>query len=1202
MSAEKPVGTPSGSSADSPKTSDLSGLTEAIGGLEPAVPDRDPLIGSVIGGVTIIRLIAEGGMGRVYEGLQSKPRRPVAVKVMRPGFVSRDASRRFDLESEVLGRLRHQYIAQIYSAGMCNIVGAQVPYFVMEFIPDAMPLTKFASEKKLSTDERIELFRKVCEAVAHGHERGIVHRDLKPSNILVEPSGTPQIIDFGVARCIDASAEAQTNLTDMGQLIGTLQYMSPEQLDASPNAIDKRTDVYALGVILYELITGKPPYEISKKEILEAARVIREQKPLSPSRLNQNVQPDVVRITGRCLQKDRRNRYNNAAELAHALGEYLGGRPVLDSSPSPFKGSRRRLGLLLSAGAMTTLAAILLVAFLMPGRTALRSGPSASESGAAAQLESPSKSPEGSSLPGTTHNSNAATPEMTAGSGTATKQTKAVGERPKSPRSLDSPLPPPLTDGLVLHWTFDDDSSAKVIDAGPSHNDGVPKGAKWQAKGLRGGCMSFDGYEDYITAGADDSLLMKYGALTFSAWAKPTTGGRIICKRAAEARDYICDLTPKGAGFDYFDASYMPYGDTEIGFTAPLDLDEQWHHVAWTVSPRQQCFYLDGQLQAEKKLKYRLPQHAAFEVWVGGDPALGTRNTWMYGGLLDEVMLWNRPLSPSEIAELAVLDNAQPQSSQSVDSETHGRPPTLTNSIGMTLIEIPAGTFLMGTPSDEPGHENNEQQVSVTISKPYWIGQTEVTQAQWKRVMGSTPWVEPSTQADESDHVRSWVKSDPRSAASYIRWSEAVSFCRELTFIERKAGLIPDTVRYALPTEAQWEYACRAGSKTRFSFGDSIALLSEYAWWGYEAGRGNCLSAPHVHIVGALKPNPWGLHDIHGNVWEWCSDWAGNSLAGGVDPQGPDTGTLRIIRGGDWSMAETCCRSGCRGVSEPEFLTHSWGLRVVRIDESVASMTSRKPETALGTETNSIGITLIKIPAGDFVMGSPETDPERIENEKQVTVTISQPFLMSSTEVTQAQWRQIMNTEPWSNIAGAREGNTFPVCNINWDEANDFCTRLTVMERAAGKISEQVSYSLPTEAQWEYACRAGTTTTYSCGSDEGTLSDYSWYTRTTLDSRHIHEVATKKPNPWGLYDMPGNVWEWCRDFSIKNPDAPGLIAAPLVEGTDPTGPENGDGRIFRGGGWDYWANCVRSARRDVAAPTHRFVNGGFRVVRNVTKE
>jgi len=1170
MSAEEPLGTPSGSSEDSPKTSDLSGLTEAIGGLEPAVPDRDPLIGSVIGEVTIIRLIAEGGMGRVYEGLQSKPRRPVAVKVMRPGFVSRDASRRFDLESEVLGRLRHQYIAQIYSAGMCNIVGAQVPYFVMEFIPDAMPLTKFASERQLSTDERIELFRKVCDAVAHGHEKGIVHRDLKPSNILVEPSGTPQIIDFGVARCIDASAEALTNLTDMGQLIGTLQYMSPEQFDASPSAIDKRADVYALGVILYELLTGKPPYEISRKEILEAARVIREYKPLSPSRLNQNVQPDVVRITGRCLQKDRRKRYNNAAELAHALGEYLGGRPVLDSSPSPFKGSRRRLGLLLSAGAMTTLAAILLVAFLRFGRTAPRSVPSASESGAAAQLESPSKPPDVSSLPGTTYNSNAATPVMTAEIGPAFKQTKTIEERPRSPRSLGGPPPPPLTEGLVLHWTFDDDSSAKVIDASPSHNDGVPKGAQWEAKGLRGGCMRFDGYEDYITAGNHHSLLMKYGALTFSAWAKPTTGGRIICKRAAEARDYICDLKPKGWAFEFFDPSYM-HGDFETSFAAPLDLDEQWHHVAWTVSPREQCFYLDGQLEAKKKLKYRLPRHEAFEVWVGGDPALGTRNTWMYGGLLDEVMLWNRTLSPSEIAELAVLDTNQPQGSQFVDSEAHGRLPTLTNSIGMTLIEIPAGTFVMGTPADEPGHENNEQQVSVTISKPYWIGQTEVTQAQWKQVMGSTPWVEPSHQADDSDHVRSWVKSDPRSAASYIRWSEAIAFCRELTFIERKAGLIPNTVRYALPTEAQWEHACRAGTKTRFSFGDSIALLSEYAWWGYEVGRGNCLSAPNVHIVAALKPNPWGLHDIHGNVWEWCSDWRGDSLAGGIDPQGPETGAARIHRGGNWSWDETYCRSGCRSASDPVFLNHSLGLRVVRIDESVASTTSDTQETTLHVDTNSIGMKLIEIPAGEFVMGGHNGRP----NHK---VQITRSFYLGQTEVTNVQWKMVMGSVPseWKDAER-------PVEHVSWDDALEFCQKLSTVpqEQAAG-----MSYRLPTEAEWEFACRAGTTTRHWFGDDDSLVGNYAWLYWNSRGT--THPVGKKKPNPWGLYDMRGNVWEWCSDWSDVTEYAPNEIVV------DPQGPSYSaeSKRVVRGG-------CLGDNPDSFASespPETRSRGIGFRVV------
>lgn len=319
--------------SESGRESDLSGLTEAIGGLDPALPDHDPLKDTVVGGVRITDLIAEGGMGRVYKGLQEKPRRPVAVKVMRPGFVSREACRRFDNESEVLGRLRHPYIAQIYSAGICTIVGAKVPYFVMEFIPDALPITKYVWEKKLSTNERVELFRKVCEAVAHGHVNNVIHRDLKPGNILVEPNGIPKIIDFGIARCVDASTGASTALTDMGRLIGTVQYMSPEQFSANPMNVDVRADVYALGVILYEMLTGRPPYEIRQKEIFDAARVVLQCRPVSPAAYDPAISADVVRITDTCLQKDQRRRYANATELQDAVADYLGGKAVPDRNP-----------------------------------------------------------------------------------------------------------------------------------------------------------------------------------------------------------------------------------------------------------------------------------------------------------------------------------------------------------------------------------------------------------------------------------------------------------------------------------------------------------------------------------------------------------------------------------------------------------------------------------------------------------------------------------------------------------------------------------------------------------------------------------------------------------------------------------------------------------------------------------------------------
>jgi hypothetical protein len=334
MNAEQPAGAEAASVP--PKTSDLTGLTVAIGLDTRAVGQiGDPLLGADIGGIRIESEIAEGGMGRVYKGLQDKPRRPVAVKIVRPGLLSQEASRRFDNESELLGRLRHPYIAQVYSAGISAVFSAQVPYFVMEFIHDALPVTRYAAEHKLSTRERVELFRKVCEAVAHGHENNVIHRDLKPSNILVDSNGVPKVIDFGVARCVDATAEPLTNVTDVGQLIGTVQYMSPEQFMADPTNVDARADVYALGVILYELLAGKPPYEIRKLSIRDAEQLVRECRVVSPRVANREVSRDLAHITATCLQKDRQRRYASAAELQQVLTAYAKGRPIARGSRGP---------------------------------------------------------------------------------------------------------------------------------------------------------------------------------------------------------------------------------------------------------------------------------------------------------------------------------------------------------------------------------------------------------------------------------------------------------------------------------------------------------------------------------------------------------------------------------------------------------------------------------------------------------------------------------------------------------------------------------------------------------------------------------------------------------------------------------------------------------------------------------------------------
>ena len=290
--------------------------------------------GQKIGPCTLRQLIGAGGMGAVYEAVQDNPRRTVAIKLMRRGIVSRSALRRFEFESQILARLRHPGIAQVYEAGTHEEDGEETPYFIMEYIPGAEPITEYATRHDLSIKERMELFRKICDAVQHGHLKGIVHRDLKPANILISSTGQPKVIDFGVARSTDSDLALTTLQTDVGQILGTLQYMSPEQCAADPNDIDTRSDVYALGVVLHELLTGKVPYDVGAAALHEAVRMIREDSPTRLSTIDRRLKGDLETITGKALEKERGRRYQSASALADDIGHWLDDEPIKARPPS----------------------------------------------------------------------------------------------------------------------------------------------------------------------------------------------------------------------------------------------------------------------------------------------------------------------------------------------------------------------------------------------------------------------------------------------------------------------------------------------------------------------------------------------------------------------------------------------------------------------------------------------------------------------------------------------------------------------------------------------------------------------------------------------------------------------------------------------------------------------------------------------------
>ena len=244
----------------------------------------------------------------------------------------------------------------------------------------------------------------------------------------------------------------------------------------------------------------------------------------------------------------------------------------------------------------------------------------------------------------------------------------------------------------------------------------------------------------------------------------------------------------------------------------------------------------------------------------------------------------------------------------------------VTNSIGMKLVHIPAGSFMMGSSGSaaelakeygtkEEDFRDGLPQHQVRISEGFWMGQTEITQGQYKSVMDAQPW-----------SGQEYVQEDPNNPAVYVSWDNAVEFCRKLSQKEGKT--------YRLPTETEWEYACRAGTTTRFSFGDSDSSLGDYAWFG-----GNTLGQQYAHPAGQKKPNPWYLYDMHGNVFEWCQDWYADdyySESPESNPQGPDPGSYRVIRGGSWFNSAEYCRSAFRFGFTPSYRYFILGFRVAR--------------------------------------------------------------------------------------------------------------------------------------------------------------------------------------------------------------------------------------------------------------------------------
>jgi formylglycine-generating enzyme required for sulfatase activity/WD40 repeat protein len=619
--------------------------------------------------------------------------------------------------------------------------------------------------------------------------------------------------------------------------------------------------------------------------------------------------------------------------------------------------------------------------------------------------------------------------------------------------------------------------------------------------------------------------------------------------------------------------------------------------------------------------------------------------------------------------------------------------PPLVNSIGMKLVPIPPGKFFMGSPVDEPGRQSNEgPRHEVVLTRPFYLGMHEVTVGQYKAFLQDTGY---QTEAEKAGGAYALAPNNSFKLIAQANWrnpgfeqtdehpvvcvsyNDALAFC---AWLSRKEGRT-----YGLPTEAQWEYACRAGTTTRYQNGDESEKQVEVGnvadgtlkkrlpnWPTIVAEDGYVFTAP----VGKFRANAFGLYDMHGNVKEWCQDWYESDyyrLGDNQDPQGPTSGTARVFRGGPWSGDGS--RAAQRGSSAPACRYAEVGFRVcLRLgpnapSEEVAAPTpihpaerdwkllqaraeapgikpehmrdevfrywkkySGTPHAAhasgllrkLPPLVNSIGMKLMPIPPGRFFMGSPPDEPGQsrytAHEGPQHEVVLTRPFYLGMHEVTVGQFKAFVKETGYQTVAekegGAQrlspDGSSWQMDpGTNWRkpgfEQTDehpvvYVSYWDVLAFSAWlSKKEGQTYGLPTEAQWEYACRAGTTTAYYNGADPEKQAEIGNVADGTLKKRFPKRptiaaedgyvftapVGKFRANAFGLYDMLGNVDEWCQDWCDND-------GYRLADNQDPQGPAtSGLGRVARGGSW--WEHSCRAALRAGWMPGVRSSCLGFRV-------
>ena len=477
------------------------------------------------------------------------------------------------------------------------------------------------------------------------------------------------------------------------------------------------------------------------------------------------------------------------------------------------------------------------------------------------------------------------------------------------------------------------------------------------------------------------------------------------------------------------------------------------------------------------------------------------------------------------------------------------------NGVSFNMVKVAGGTFTMGATAEQEYFADDDETVHKVTLTDYYIGQTEVMQALWTAVMSDNP---------------SYYKGDNRPVEQ-VSWDD----CQ--TFIEKLNSLLSNELggkRFALPTEAQWEFAARGGNKSKgykYAGGNNIG---DVAWYDDNSSMS--------HPVAQKQPNELGLYDMSGNVWEWCKDcYDRYSSYAQTNPQGPTEGSSRVLRGGSWFNTAKICRVSNRSYNTPDVRFSNLGLRLcllpVSVNQKQASCALPEDKTLVPFTVNGVSFKMVKVAGGTFTMGSTaEQGKDAYYWERPAHQVTLSDYYIGQTEVTQELWTAVMGNNP-----SFFKGDNLPVTDVSWEDCQTFIEKLNrlLSKKLGGK-----RFALPTEAQWEFAARGGNKSKGYTYAGSNNLDDVAWYW--DYSDKQTHSVAQKQPNELGLYDMSGNVWEWCQDWAGNySSDAQ----------TNPQGPASGTYRVYRGGRWSSNAEYCRVSYRGCYTPGNCDFHLGLRL-------